>query len=180
MSRVGKNPVNIPQGVNISLEDGKLFAKGAKGTQEVTLLDYVDVDLQEQQVVVTPHSKSKRSRQNWGTMRALIQNAVTGAHEGFLRRLMLQGVGYRAQLSGDLLKLSLGLSHEVQMKIPEGVEVTIEGDRANILALKGANKQRLGQFASNIRQNRVPEPYGGKGIRYEDEVIVRKEGKKKK
>lgn len=180
MSRVGKYPVDLPQGVEASLQDGFFHVKGAKGAQQVRLLDYVDVALQDNQVAVKPHNLSKRARQNWGTMRALINNAVIGASTGFTRKLLLQGVGYRAQLQGKKLSLSLGLSHEVNMEVPDDIDVVVEGDRNNVLVLNCANKQKLGQFASNVRQWRVPEPYGGKGIRYDDEYVVRKEGKKKK
>lgn len=180
MSRIGKNPVTVPSGAEISLSGGMFKVKGSKGLEEVTLLDYVEVTIGESEVVVTPLSDTKRARQNWGTMRALIQNAITGATIGFTRKLMLSGVGYRATLDGSLLKLSLGLSHEVVQEIPHDIKVSVEGDRGNVLVLSGANKQRVGQLASNIRQNRTPEPYGGKGIRYDDEYIVRKEGKKKK
>ncbi|MFK7866575.1 MAG: 50S ribosomal protein L6 [Alphaproteobacteria bacterium] len=180
MSRIGKYPVALPAGSEAKIEAGEFHVKGSKSSQTVTLLDYIKVAVNDNVVEVTPETNSKRARQNWGTMRALIQNAVTGATAGFTKKLLLQGVGYRATLTGSKLELSLGLSHPVIIDVPEDIKVSVEGDRNNALVISGHNKQTLGQFASNIRAYRVPEPYGGKGIRYDDEYVVRKEGKKKK
>ena len=184
MSRVGKYPVALPDGVEAKITDGVFEAKGKFGTQSVKMLDYVDVTLGEgadgRNVTVTPRVLTKRARQNWGTMRALINNAVIGADRGFTRRLGLSGVGYRVASAGSNLKLSLGLSHEVVHPIPSDIKATIEGDRSPVIVLTGASKQRVGQVASDIKSYRRPEPYGGKGIRYEGEFILRKEGKKKK
>ncbi len=180
MSRVGKNPVAVPAGAEVSLGNGVFAVKGKNGTQTVKLLEYVDVAIKDNMVSVTPQVMNKRAKQNWGTQRALIKNAVTGATVGFTRKLLLQGVGYRANLEGSKIKLSLGLSHDVVQDIPSNLKVVIEGDRNNVILVNGASKHEVGQFASNIRSFRTPEPYGGKGIRYDDEYVVRKEGKKKK
>jgi large subunit ribosomal protein L6 len=179
MSRVGINPVTIPSGVEVSLVDGLLTAKGKNGEQHVRILDFVDVEVADERVTVKPQNMTKRARQAWGTTRALINNAVRGASEGFTRRLEVNGVGYRALVQGSTLKLSLGLSHDVNYPIPSDVTIQIEGDRGNVIAVSGASKQRVGQIASEIRGFRPPEPYKGKGVRYTDETILRKEGKKK-
>ncbi|MEQ8602630.1 MAG: 50S ribosomal protein L6 [Marivibrio sp.] len=179
MSRVGINPVRIPSGVEISLADGVLTAKGKNGEQHVRLLDNVEIDIADDKVTVKPLNMTKKARQAWGTTRALIDNAVHGASEGFTRRLEVNGVGYRALIQGSTLKLSLGLSHDVNFPIPEDVKIAIEGDRGNVIAVSGASKQRVGQVASEIRSFRPPEPYKGKGVKYAEETILRKEGKKK-
>lgn len=179
MSRVGKYPVSIPSGVEISVVEGLLTAKGKNGEQEVPLSDYVSVEVADNVVTVTPINQTKKARQHWGMTRALINNAVVGASEGFTKRLEVNGVGYRAQVQGSTLKLQLGFSHDVNFPIPSDVKIAIEGDRGNVIAVSGADKQRVGQIASNIRGYRPPEPYKGKGLRYTDETILRKEGKKK-
>lgn len=179
MSRVGINPVSIPSGVEISLADGVLTAKGKNGEQHVRLLDNVEIDIADDKVTVKPQNMTKKARQAWGTTRALINNAVKGASEGFTRRLEVNGVGYRALVQGSTLKLSLGLSHDVNYPIPNDVKIAIEGDRGNVIAVSGASKQRVGQIASEIRSFRPPEPYKGKGVKYAEETILRKEGKKK-
>ncbi|MBP5857160.1 50S ribosomal protein L6 [Marivibrio halodurans] len=179
MSRVGINPVTIPSGVEVSLAEGLLTAKGKNGEQFVRILDFVDVNIADEKVTVTPQNMTKRARQAWGTTRALINNAIKGASEGFTRRLEVNGVGYRAMVQGTTLKLSLGLSHDVNYPIPSDVKIAIEGDRGNVIAVSGASKQRVGQIASEIRAFRPPEPYKGKGVKYAEEQILRKEGKKK-
>jgi large subunit ribosomal protein L6 len=179
MSRVGINPVSIPSGVEISLADGVLTAKGKNGEQHVRLLDNVEIDIADDTVTVKPQNMTKKARQAWGTTRALINNAVKGASEGFTRRLEVNGVGYRALVQGSTLKLSLGLSHDVNYPIPSDVKIAIEGDRGNVISVSGASKQRVGQIASEIRSFRPPEPYKGKGVKYAEETILRKEGKKK-
>lgn len=180
MSRVGKYPVALPEGVEASLQGDVFIAKGKLGEQRVKLLDYVSVAIDGRSVVCTPLVLTKRSRQNWGTMRALIRNAVEGTQKGFTKRMELSGVGYRAALEGKNLKLALGLSHDVFHPIPDDVKIVVEGDRNTQLVLSGISKQRVGQVASDIKKYRPPEPYGGKGIRYAGEYILRKEGKKKK
>ena len=179
MSRVGKYPVEVPSGVEISIVEGLLTAKGKNGEQQVPISDYVTVSQNENKVTVEPINQTKRARQQWGMTRALIANAVVGASDGFTKKLEVNGVGYRAQVQGSTLKLQLGFSHDVNFPIPQDVKIAIEGDRNNVIAVSGASKQRVGQIASEIRAYREPEPYKGKGIRYTDETILRKEGKKK-
>ncbi len=179
MSRVGKNPVEIPGGVEVSIVDGILTAKGKLGEEIVPLTDIVDVTLEEGQVKVVPRDESKQSRSMWGTTRSLVQNAVTGVSEGFTKRLEIVGVGYRAQMQGKTLNLQLGYSHDIPFPVPEGISIALEGDRGNVIAVTGPNKQQVGQVASEIRSFRKPEPYKGKGVRYSDEYVLRKEGKKK-
>lgn len=178
MSRVGKNPVTIPEGVDATLNADAFVAKGKLGEQTVplTMSHLVDVKLENGIVTVTPKELKKENRQAWGTTRALIQNAVIGASEGFEKKLEVNGVGYRANVSGSVLKLSLGFSHDVDHAIPEGIKVAVEG---NIISISGASKQMVGQVASEVRAYRPPEPYKGKGVKYVDEYIFRKEGKKK-
>ena len=178
MSRVGKNPVIIPEGVEASITDGVFKAKGKVSEQAITLtmLGLVDVAMADGQVTVTPKELKKANRQAWGTTRALIQNAVIGASEGYEKKLEVNGVGYRASVSGSILKLALGFSHDVNHAIPEGVKVAVEG---NIISVSGGSKQAVGQCAAEIRAYRPPEPYKGKGVKYVDEYILRKEGKKK-
>ncbi len=179
MSRVGKNPVEIPGGVEVSIVDGILTAKGKLGEEIVPLTDIVDVTLEESQVKVVPRDESKQSRSMWGTTRSHVQNAVTGVSEGFTKRLEIVGVGYRAQMQGKTLNLQLGYSHDIPFPVPEGISIALEGDRGNVIAVTGPNKQQVGQVASEIRSFRKPEPYKGKGVRYSDEYVLRKEGKKK-
>ena len=180
MSRVGKYPVAIPAGVDVSLVDGVFTAKGKKGELLVNILKNVDVEIADNEVKVTPQNMQKRSRQAWGTTRALINNAIIGSSEGFEKKLDVNGVGYRASVQGSILKLALGYSHDIDFPIPADIKIGVEGDRGKILlAISGASKQRVGQVAAEIRSYRKPEPYKGKGIKYVDEIIVRKEGKKK-
>ena len=179
MSRVGMNPVRVPDGVNIAIVDNVVTAKGKLGEESVAITNAVDVALAEGEIRVTPRDSSKRARAMWGTTRSLVQNAVSGVSEGFTKRLTVIGIGYRAQLQGSMLTLQLGYSHDIQFPVPDGIEITLEGDRGGTIAVSGANKQRVGQVASEIRAFRKPEPYKGKGIRYSDEFVFRKEGKKK-
>lgn len=179
MSRVGKYPVTVPEGVEVAIVDGLLTAKGKNGEQQVAISEYVEVEHADGKVSVTPKSMSKRARQSWGMTRALIDNAVTGASEGFTRRLEVNGVGFRAQIQGSTLRLQLGFSHDVEFPIPSDVKIAIEGERGNVISVSGASKQRVGQVAAEIRGFRPPEPYKGKGVKYDDERILRKEGKKK-
>lgn len=179
MSRVGKNPVEVPSGVDISIVDGILTAKGKLGEESVTLVDAVDVTLEDNLIKVAPRDESKHSRSMWGTTRSLVQNAVSGVSEGFTKRLEIVGVGYRAQMQGKTLNLQLGFSHDVPFPVPEGISIALEGERGSVIAVTGRNKQQVGQVASEIRAYRKPEPYKGKGVRYSDEYVLRKEGKKK-
>ncbi len=179
MSRVGKYPVAVPDGVEVILGEGFVTVKGKLGELIVPILENSAASIADKLVTVTPVNASKKAKQAWGTTRALIQNAVTGVSEGFKRELEINGVGYRAQMQGKNLKLQLGLSHDVDFPVPEDVTITLEGDRKNVIAISGISKQRIGKVASDIRKYRPPEPYKGKGVKYMEERIVRKEGKKK-
>jgi len=179
MSRVGKYPVAIPDGVNVSLAGNVLTAKGKLGELAVPFTDDVSVEMKDGKVVVAPAGENKRARAMWGTVRSLVSNAVVGVSEGFTRRLEINGVGYRAQVQGKKLNLQLGYSHDIGFPIPDGITIKLEGDRQSVIAVSGADRQQVGQVASVIRGYRGPEPYKGKGIKYEDEYILRKEGKKK-
>lgn len=177
MSRVGKNPVKVPDGVEVVLADDALRAKGKLGELSVPLHDAVEVAVEDGSIVVKPVDESQRSRQMWGTMRSLVDNLVTGVSEGFAIELEIVGVGYRAAVEGKFLNLQLGFSHDVKFPIPEGIDIKCEKPTA--IRVFGADRQRVGQIAAEIRRYRPPEPYKGKGIRYAGEYILRKEGKKK-
>lgn len=177
MSRVGKLPVSIPKGVTVSLTGGEIVVKGSKGELKEKIASDVTVEVQADEVVVTPKSKSIRARAQWGMSRANIRNMVEGAANGFTRRMEIQGVGYRAAADKKYLSLSLGYSHEIRYAIPEGISITCE--KPTSIAVSGADKRLVGQVAAEIRALRKPEPYKGKGIRYENERVRIKEGKKK-
>jgi large subunit ribosomal protein L6 len=177
MSRIGKKPVDLPSGVTASLSGQTVEVKGPKGTQTFTATDDVTITIEDNLVKITPRGKSKRARQQWGMSRTVISNMVTGVTVGYKKELQINGVGYRASMDGNRLKLMLGLSHDVFYDAPEGVTVT--APKPTIIIIEGTVKEEVGQVAANIRQFRKPEPYKGKGIKYIDEVIFRKEGKKK-
>lgn len=177
MSRVAKNPVAIPSGVEVKLNAGEIIVKGPNGTLSQALGTDVEVKVENNTVVFAAKSAAKQSRAMSGTLRALVNNMVCGVSKGFERKLNLVGVGYRAQAQGDLLNLTLGFSHPVAHKMPVGVKV--ETPSQTEVVLKSANKQLLGQVAAEIRAYRAPEPYKGKGVRYSDEVVIIKETKKK-
>lgn len=177
MSRVGNAPVKLPQGVTLTQTDQTLTAKGSKGELSVTIPSSVKVEIGEEEARVIPASKDKQARALWGTVRSNLNNIVTGVSEGFTRHLEINGVGYRAAMQGTKLQLSLGYSHPVVMDVPQGLSVTLDGNTK--IAISGADKQLLGQFAAEVRAKRPPEPFKGKGVKYADEQIVRKEGKKK-
>lgn len=177
MSRVGKYPVSLPDGVTVEIDGNVVKAKGKLGELSVTLTNDVKVEQGDGQVTVVPLAQHKRARQMWGTARSLIDGLVTGVSEGFTRRLDISGVGYRAAVQGKDVVLQLGFSHEVRYPIPAGIK--IEAPEQNHLIISGPNKQQVGQVAAEIRAYRGPEPYKGKGVRYSDEYILRKEGKKK-
>lgn len=177
MSRVGKNPVVVPNGVTITLTEEQISAKGKLGELNLALTSDVAVTQEDNQIFVNPKNDTKRARALWGTTRANIANLVTGVSEGFTKKLEITGVGYRAQVQGNNLVLQLGFSHDVEMEIPAGLNVVAE--KPTLIAISGADKQLVGQFAANARGWRGPEPYKGKGVRYEGEYILRKEGKKK-
>jgi large subunit ribosomal protein L6 len=177
MSRVGKYPVPVPQGVQVTLQGRTLVAKGKLGELTLPLTDDVDVEVADNQVAVKPRRDDRRSRTMWGTTRSLVNGMVTGVSTGFAKNMEINGTGYRAAVQGKDLVLNLGFSHEVRYPIPEGIKITC--DRPTAVRVEGADKQRVGQVAAEIRAFRGPEPYKGKGIKYEGEQILRKEGKKK-
>ena len=177
MSRIGKHPVPIPDGVTVEISGRQVTAKGKLGELHVTLMEEVEVKRDGDQIVVRPRNDSDRAQQMWGTARSVVNNLVTGVAEGFNRGLEINGVGYRAQLQGKDLVLQLGFSHEVRYPVPEGI--TVQCPDQTHIAVSGADKQRVGQTAAEIRAFRPPEPYKGKGIKYADEYVMRKEGKKK-
>ena len=177
MSRIGKKPVDLPSGVSASLSGQTIEVKGPKGTRSFTATDDVTLTVEDNVVKVEPRGKSKRARQQWGMSRTQVQNCVTGVTEGFKKELEIQGVGYRAQMQGNTLKLNLGLSHDVDFVAPEGV--TVSAPKQTEIVVEGIDQQQVGEVAAKIREWRKPEPYKGKGIRYKGEFIFRKEGKKK-
>ena len=177
MSRIGKKPVELPSGVTASVSGQTVEVKGPKGAQTFTATDDVTIAVEDNVVNITPRGSSKRARQQWGMSRTMVQNMVTGVSDGFKKELEIQGVGYRAQMQGNTLKLSLGYSHEVNFEVPNGVTVT--APKPTEVVIEGQDAQLVGQVAANIREWRRPEPYKGKGIRYKGEFIFRKEGKKK-
>lgn len=177
MSRIGKKPVELPSGVSASVSGQTVEVKGPKGARNFTATDDVTIKVEDNVVSIEPRGKSKRARQQWGMSRTMVANMVTGVTDGFKKELEINGVGYRAQMQGNVLKLSLGLSHEVNYEAPEGVTVT--APKQTEIVVEGINEQLVGQVAANIRAWRKPEPYKGKGIKYKDEYIFRKEGKKK-
>ena len=177
MSRVGLNPVSVPEGVSITIAEGEITAKGKLGELSYSFVKDVNVSVEDGFIKVTPKNESKRTLTMWGTTRSQIFNLVKGVDEGFSVTLEINGVGYRAAMEGKNLVLQLGYSHNVVFPIPEGV--TIKCARSMEIIVSGTDKQQVGQVAANIRSFRRPEPYKGKGIKYADEYIVRKEGKKK-
>ncbi|WP_281016192.1 MULTISPECIES: 50S ribosomal protein L6 [unclassified Minwuia] len=177
MSRIGKNPVPVPAGVDVKLEGRDMNVKGKLGQLSMRFVDDVDVEMADGQITVKPVGNSKKARMMWGMQRTLAANLVQGVSEGFVRDLEITGVGYRAQVQGKVLNLSLGYSHDVLYDIPEGIEIKCE--KPTSIRVSGIDKQRVGQVAAEIRAWRPPEPYKGKGVRYSDEYVVRKEGKKK-
>jgi len=177
MSRIGKHPVTIPAGVEVQLSGQTLTAKGRLGTLSLPVSSEVTATIADGAVTIAPNSESKRARAMWGTTRALVNNMVTGVASGFTRNLEINGVGYRAAVQGNTLNLQLGYSHDIPYPIPQDVRITCE--RPTAITITGADRQRVGQIAAEIRSFRPPEPYKGKGIKYRDETIRRKEGKKK-
>ena len=177
MSRVAKMPINLPSGVEVSLAGQTITVKGKNGALKMDLHPNVEMQNEGKVVHLAPRNNSKSADALAGTFRALINNMVTGVNTGFVRKLDLVGVGYRAQAQGKVLNLTLGYSHPVAYAVPEGI--TIETPSQTEILVKGADKQRVGQVAAEIRAYRPPEPYKGKGVKYSDEVVVRKEAKKK-
>ena len=177
MSRIGKKPVALPSGVSAAMSGQTIEVKGPKGSRSFTASDDVTMTIDEGSVSVTPRGNSKRARQQWGMSRTMVANLVTGVTAGFKKELEIKGVGYRAQLQGKVLRLNLGLSHDVDFLVPDGVTVTVP--KQTEIIVEGEDQQLVGQVAANIREWRRPEPYKGKGIMYKGEYIFRKEGKKK-
>jgi len=177
MSRIGKKPVELPSGVTATISGQTVEVKGPKGTHSFTATDDVTIVQEENAISVTPRGSSKRARQQWGMSRTRVANMVQGVTDGFKKELEINGVGYRAAVQGNVLKLNLGYSHDVDFAIPAGVTVTCP--KQTEIVVEGSDPQLVGQVAANIRDWRRPEPYKGKGIKYKDEYIFRKEGKKK-
>ena len=177
MSRIGKKPVDLPSGVTATISGQTVEVKGPKGTHTFRATDDVTITQEDNAITVMPRGSSKRARQQWGMSRTMVANMVKGATDGFKKELEITGVGYRATVQGNSLKLNLGLSHDVDFVAPEGVTVT--APKQTEIVVEGIDEQLVGQVAANIRAWRKPEPYKGKGIRYKNEYIFRKEGKKK-
>jgi large subunit ribosomal protein L6 len=177
MSRIGKKPVTLPSGVSASLSGQTIEVKGPKGTRSFSATDDVTIAVDDDKVSVAPRGNSKRARQQWGMSRTMIANLITGVSEGFKKELEITGVGYRAQMQGNVLKLNLGLSHDVDYQAPDGI--TITAPKQTEIVVEGIDQQTVGQVAAEIREWRKPEPYKGKGIRYKGQFIFRKAGKKK-
>ena len=177
MSRIGKKPVTLVKGTSASISGQTIEVKGPKGTRSFTAGDDVTLTIEGDAVKVTPRGLSKRARAQWGMTRSMIENLVTGVTTGFKQEMEIQGVGYRAAMQGNTLKLSVGHSHDVNFEAPKGVTITVP--KQTEIIVEGIDQQLVGQVAANIREWKQPEPYKGKGIRYKDEYIFRKEGKKK-
>lgn len=177
MSKVGKHPVVVPAGVTATLSDNEVTINGKLGTLKTHILSGVSVESAEGLLTVKPLNDTKQAHAAWGTMRANLANMIKGVSEGFTRKMELIGVGYRAQVSGQKLKLTLGFSHDINYELPEGVKAVVTDQTK--LELTSADKQLVGQVAAEIRSYRKPEPYKGKGVKYAEETILRKEGKKK-
>jgi large subunit ribosomal protein L6 len=177
MSRVGKNPVKLPSGVTVNVSGQEVTAKGKLGQLSMIVSKDVEALLDGDSVLVKPRDESKRSRMLWGMTRNMIRNMVTGVATGYTVNLEINGVGYRAAVQGKVLNMQLGYSHDINYPIPEGI--TIKCEKPTAISISGADRQKVGQVAAEIRGYRKPEPYKGKGIKYDHETILRKEGKKK-
>lgn len=177
MSRIGKKTIPVPAGVTITIDGQQITAKGPKGQLATVLVDQMEVSQSEDGIKLGPRGKSKTDRSMWGMSRTVVSNLVTGVNEGFVKKLQINGVGYRALLKGRTLVLNLGFSHDVEYAVPEGVDVACPVQTE--IVVSGIDKQKVGQVAAEIRAYRPPEPYKGKGVKYSDEYIFRKEGKKK-
>lgn len=177
MSRIGKKPITIPAGIEVTVNGTLISVKKGNNVSTVETHGRVGIEVANGQAILTRNGDTKESSAFWGTYRALTANAINGLHEGFTKSLEINGVGYRATLKGDILELALGYSHPINYEIPKGLEITVE---KNIVSVKGADKQQVGQAAAIIRGFRKPEPYKGKGVKYTDEKIIRKAGKTSK
>ena len=174
MSRIGKKPITIPSGVEVSIDGTKLVVKKGNNSKELETFGRVDMKIEDGQVVMTRVGETKESSAYWGTYRALLNNIIVGLNEGFEKSLEINGVGYRAAVKGNVLEMQLGFSHPINYEIADGIDITVE---KNVIKVKGSDKQVVGQVASEIRGFRPPEPYKGKGVKYSDERIIRKAGK---
>jgi len=177
MSRIGKKPIPVPKNVTATVDGQKVTAKGPKGQLSLTLVDDIEVTMEDGAIVVKPRVDTKRARSMWGMSRSLVENLMKGTTNGFTRTLEITGVGYRAAIDGKSLKLQLGYSHDVLYPVPEGISIAVP--KPTEITISGIEKDKVGQVAAEIRGFRGPEPYKGKGIRYQGEFIQRKEGKKK-
>jgi large subunit ribosomal protein L6 len=177
MSRIGKKPISVPQGVTATVDGQTVRMKGPKGELSFAVHEDIDVKVENGEVKVDPRVKTQRARSMWGLSRSMVQNLATGVTTGFERKLEIEGVGYRASVQGKNLVLALGYSHDVNYAIPQGITITTP--KPTEILITGSSKQQVGQVAAEIRQWRPPEPYKGKGVRYAGEFIFRKEGKKK-
>jgi large subunit ribosomal protein L6 len=177
MSRIGKKPIPVPKNVTATVDGQKVTVKGPKGQLSLTLVDDIEVAIEDGAVVVKPRADTKRARSMWGMSRSLVENLMKGTTNGFTRTLEITGVGYRAAIDGKSLKLQLGYSHDVLYPVPEGISIAVP--KPTEITISGIEKDKVGQVAAEIRGFRGPEPYKGKGIRYQGEYIQRKEGKKK-
>lgn len=177
MSRIGKLPVEFTSNVTVSIDNKDVLVKGPKGELSLTLHDRAVVNLEENKIIVTRQSDSKEDKSVHGLTRTLLANMVEGVTNGYEKKLEIVGVGYRAQATGKKITLTLGYSHPIEMQAPQGLEVTLDEQDKNIIIVKGIDKQAVGEFAANIRKQRKPEPYKGKGIRYVGEYVQRKAGK---
>jgi large subunit ribosomal protein L6 len=177
MSRIGKKPVQVPAGVTASVDGQKVSAKGPKGELFFVANDEIKLELKDNAVSVTPVNQTKDARSKWGMSRTMVENIFKGVKDGYERKLEINGVGYRAAMQGKNLQLALGFSHDVVYEAPEGITIAVP--KPTEIIVSGINKQQVGQVAAEIREYRGPEPYKGKGVKYAEERIVRKEGKKK-
>jgi len=177
MSRIGKQAIDIPSGVDARLDGQKVSVKGPKGALEFVATEDVDIALDDGKIVVNPRTNDRKARASWGMSRTMVANLVEGVTKGFEKKMEINGVGYRAAVQGKDLQLNLGYSHEVKFPIPEGIQIACP--KPTEIVVTGIDKQQVGQVAAKIREYRPPEPYKGKGVKYADEYIFRKEGKKK-
>lgn len=177
MSRVGKEPIVLPKGIEASVSEGVLTVKGSKESKTLDTMDRVNIEVTDGKIVFTLKGETKQDRAFWGTYRALANNIVVGLDKGFEKKLEINGVGYRAAVNGNKLEMALGYSHPVIFDIPKGIEMSVD---KNVISIKGADRQQVGQVAAVIREFRPPEPYKGKGVKYVDETIRRKAGKTSK
>jgi len=175
MSRIGIQPVAIPDGVEVTFDAGILTVKGPKGELKREILDVVTIEVKDGEVILAPKDETKHARAMWGTCASHLRNMIEGVTEGYKKELEIEGVGYRAEVQGNKIVLSVGFSHPVELILPEGIEVVVE---KSLITVSGIDKEVVGQFSANVRAVKEPEPYKGKGIHYVGEYIIRKQGKK--